>query len=161
MRRRGKGHKARPWRRLAKSLNDRGGSMLKAKVSISRNSKDIISIRFTDCASGITFAEAEMSLNNFASAITGLSRQDANLKINDLNFVGKKYVTEPRRISCPLKTYNRETLEKWLEENAQEEGWLVKTYLGSQDSISYIGDTTYLNYRVVKYVDMEADDENA
>ena len=134
--------------------------MLKAKVSISRNNHDMISIRIKDCASGVTFTEVHMRPEEFSLALTGLSYQDAELRINGLEFVGKKCIREERRILCPLNTYDRELLTKWLNENAQEEGWIVDTYLGSKNSIAHIKDTMYLNYSVVKYVDMEADDEN-
>lgn len=132
---------------------------MKAKVSISRNNHDMISIRIKDCASGITFAEVHMRPEEFSLALTGLSYQDAKLRTNGLEFVGKKRIREARRILCPLNTYDRELLTKWLNENAQEEGWIVDIYLGSQRSIIHTDDGMLINYNVVKYVDVEADDE--
>lgn len=129
---------------------------LKAKVTISRVSyhdceKVVISI--DDVSSGIQFAELELSLESFGQAVTGLSYRDADLTVRCLEHVGKLRITEKRIIECPLSTYSRYELESWLRENAQEEGWIVNNYLGSQTSISYKEGKTFLNYSVTKYVD--------
>lgn len=129
---------------------------LKAKVTISRVSyhdceKVVISI--DDVSSGIQFAELELSAEAFGLAITGLSYREADLTVRGLQYIGKRRVTEKRTIECPLTTYDRTKLESWLRENAQEEGWIVNNYLGSQTSVSYKEGKTFLNYSVTKYVD--------
>ena len=125
---------------------------MKAKVTISRCSDDTIRIRFEDIASSIEFAEVTMTPEAFGSAITGLSSQDAELEVRGLQFVGKQRINELRQIECPLKTYDRKEMENWLRDNAQEDGWMVNTYLGSQSSIKHKDGKTILNYSVTKYV---------
>lgn len=126
---------------------------LKAKVTVSRSSDDLIRIRFRDEASGIQFAEARMTLEEFALAVTGLAEREAELEVTGLQYVGKRRVTEQRSIVCPLDAYNKDKLEEWLKENAQEEGWLLNSYLGSQGSVSTRDGVTILRYSVTKYVD--------
>lgn len=124
---------------------------MKARVSINRSSDDKVRISFRDEASGIEFAEVAMTIEAFGNAITGLSAQSAALEVRGLQWVGKQRVTEERTIECPLDTYNRDELSAWLRDNAQEDGWLVNTYLGSQGSISRQGSKTVLRYSVTKY----------
>jgi hypothetical protein len=45
-------------------------------------------------------------------------------------------------------------LEQWLQDNAQEEGWIIDHYLGSQSSIDHMDGKTFLNYSVHKYVEL-------
>lgn len=58
-----------------------------------------------------------------------------------------------REVVYPFKGYNRHSMEKWLEENAKEEGWIVNSYLGSQTSVTSHDGKTHLHYYVTKYVD--------
>ena len=129
---------------------------MKAKVTISRCSDDTVRIRFRDVASNIEFAEAIMTPEAFGYAITGLSEMEADLRVSGLQNVGKKRIVEQRQIDCPLKTFRKEELRAWLRENAQEEGWILNDYLGSQNSVSYPDGKTLLRYSVTKYVE-EAD----
>lgn len=39
--------------------------------------------------------------------------------------------------------------------NAREEGWVLSTYLGSQNSVKWVDGKTILNYSVTKYVNPE------
>jgi len=126
---------------------------MKAKVTISRSSDDKVRIRFRDEASGIEFAEASLTIEGFGWAITGLAEQDADLSVRGLEWVGKRRITEPRKVVCPLNTHDKKVLEAWLRENAQEDGWLVSTNLGWQTSVSYVDGATVLRYSVTKYVD--------
>lgn len=125
---------------------------MKAKVSINRASDETVRIVFRDCESGIEFAECAMSMESFGFAITGLSEQDAELKVFGLEYVGKKCVTEKRSIQCPLSTYDRKSMREWLQKNAQEPGWILNDYLGSQNSVVAKGGKTILNYSVTKYI---------
>ena len=125
---------------------------MKAKVTISHSSDDLIRIRFRDEASGIEFAEVAMTPENFGYAITNLADRVGDLEVRGLAYVGKKCVTEPRQIECPLNTYSREELQGWLKSNAQEDGWILDSYLGSQSSVDRKGGKIVLNYRVTKYI---------
>jgi hypothetical protein len=140
---------------------------MKGKVTITRSwsthSDDVITIRIRDEVSNIEFVEAEMSLADFAQAVTGLAFCKCELEVRGLDYIGKKRVREPRTIECPLSPYTkREELAQWLREHAQEDGWMLDTYLGSQGSVNFSKDSkgTILNYAVFKYVDpAEGEDE--
>jgi hypothetical protein len=125
---------------------------LKAKVTISRTSQDKVVISIVDDASRLQFVEVSMEPEAFAYAITGLAYRPADIEVRGLEFVGKTHVREQRTIECPLNTHDKSTLRKWLEDNAQEEGWLLDTYLGSQTSITRGDGKTILRYAVDKYV---------
>ena len=125
---------------------------MKAKVTISRSSDDKVRICLTDAASGIEFAEVAMELEAYAQAITGLSYVEGDLEVRGLEWVGKRRITEKREVVCPLKSYDRNELSKWLRDNAQEDGWLVSSYLGSQNAIHQTPQGTLLRYSVTKYV---------
>ena len=112
-----------------------------------------ISIRIEDLTSSITFFDGKMELDEFARALTGFSCCNIEAELMGLEFIGKVRVYEKRSIEYPHKSYYLEEMSKWLEENAQEEGWIVNTYLGSQGSIQYVDNKTILNYSVTKYID--------
>ena len=117
---------------------------MKAKVSIIRDSNDKVNITFRDDASGVKFAKVSLTMEAFGLVITGLVEQEGDLEVRGLQWVGKQRITEQRAIECPLNTYDRNELSKWLCDNAQEDGWLLDTYLGSQKSVSRKGDKTLL-----------------
>jgi hypothetical protein len=124
---------------------------LKATISISRDSSDTVRIRLRDSASCIEFADVSASVGAFGLAVTGLSEVEVDLEVRGLQYVGQERTIERRSIECPLNTHDRGALSQWLAENAQEDGWLVSTYLGSQNSISRRDGKTYLNYSVTRY----------
>lgn len=124
-----------------------------AKVTISRGSDEVVRIRITDEVSRVEFAVLSMTVEQYGYAITGLSGQLVDLKVRGLEYVGKRRITEPRKIVCPLDTFSKAELSQWLRENAQEDGWLLSDYLGSQNSIVRRNGATELNYTVTKYID--------
>jgi len=128
----------------------------KLKLSISRPSSGGISIRIEDTASLIEFIDASISCEQFAEAITGLSSRPMDAEVRGLEYIGKTRIREPRKIICPIETYDRGILQSWLKENAKEEGWLIDSYLGSQSSVARDGDKTILNYCVHKYVNQDS-----
>ena len=127
---------------------------IQANVSISRDSNENIRIRITDNASRIQFVELKMSPHDFAMATTGLSFVPVEAIVTGLEHVGMQKVSEPRTVDCPLNTYDRNELMAWLIDNAQEPGWTLDAYLGSQGSISTTlsGNGRTLRYRVYKFV---------
>jgi hypothetical protein len=125
---------------------------MKAAVTIIRSSKGVIRISINDRASGIEFVEAEMELADFANAVTGFSNQPAEMEVRGLQWVGMTRVSELREKLCPLDTYDRGELSAWLQANAQEEGWIVSTCLGTQGSVSRRPEGTLLRYSATKYV---------
>lgn len=112
-----------------------------------------ITVNIEDQISGIHFVEASFTLSAFMEALTGLGSVKGNAEVFGLEFVGLKRVSEDRTINCPLSVYDgREKLEQWLEQNGQEEGWLVSTYLGSKTSVRHAENGCILRYSVTKYV---------
>lgn len=125
---------------------------IKAELGISRNSSGVITIRLADDASRVGFVEVSLTPEQFALAITGLMLSDVDVTCRGLDVVGKTVVKERREIFCPIKSYDKKVLEQWLTDNAQEEGWKLSAYLGSQGSITYKDDGAILRYSIYKYV---------
>lgn len=126
-------------------------NQIKGKLSISRNSNDIINIRLDDVNSKTEFVSVDVTPEDFAYALTGLARQDVSITVRDLELVGKRRIVESRQATTTLKSYKIDDYVKWLEENCQEDGWILDTYLGSQNSIVYKNDSVIINYTVVRY----------
>lgn len=130
---------------------------IQATLSLSFPSQGGVSIRLRDNASRIEFVDAEISHEEFSRALSSLQERPLiECEVRGLQYVGKKSITERRSIECPLKSYDRDVLSTWLKENAQEGGWLVSTYLGSQSSINHKDGKTILNYSVTKYVEEQS-----
>lgn len=115
-----------------------------------------ITVNIEDRTSRIHFVEASFSLSDFMEAITGLGSVKGTAEILGLEYVGLKRVHENRTIDCPLSVYaGRDKLEEWLVENGQEEGWIVSSYLGTQNSIKHTESGCVLRYSVTKYIPAE------
>ena len=125
---------------------------IKAELGISRNSSGVITIRLADDTSRVGFVEVSLTPEQFALAITGLMLSDIDVTCRGLDVVGKTVVRERREILCPVKSYDKKVFEQWLTDNAQEEGWKLSVYLGSQGSVTYKDDGALLRYNVYKYV---------
>ena len=125
---------------------------MKAQVTISRRNNNKVYISIEDANSHIEFVEVELTLTDYAMIITGLSSVGGEVTYRGLDCVGKTRVTEPRRVKSGVYGCGKEEHRKWLEENCQEEGWKLNSYLGSQRSLSYEDGETVLNYSVYKYV---------
>ena len=136
-------------------------------LSISRpqrsDGKRCINIEVMDEASRLRFLEIEIPLADMMAALTGLSHCSCVGDVRGLQWVGMHKVTESRSVICPLNSYKREELREWLECNCQEEGWILNTYLGSQESISTNpeGNGQVLRYSVTKYIAAEPTGEEA
>lgn len=128
-----------------------------SRVCNSKSSKEEIRIMLLDENSRVRVIDGILSLEDFAKAITGLGYVDVSVEVDtvDLFFVGKKKIIEERSIYCPLAYFSDKNLfSAWLKDNAQEEGWYLDTYLGSQASIkSNAPNGCTLHYHVYKYVD--------
>lgn len=132
--------------------------VINCELQIGRDSRNSFNIEVKDEASGNRFLRISMSAEQFAMAITGLYSSGITAEISGLENVGKVRVRERRSVEFTgdrKVAYARDGLENWLEENCQEEGWILDTYLGSQKSRQTVADKTFLNYAVYKYVDVE------
>ena len=129
---------------------------IKANISISRSSNDMVNLTLADEASGIQFVDMQISLSDYARIITGLSHVEIEGEVRGLENVGKLKVRETRRVICPLDTYDRSILREWLVTTQAEDGWTIDGYLGSQNSITQHEGRRVLNYAVYKFVEQVA-----
>lgn len=115
----------------------------------------MIHINIQDGNSRIRFLQATITAEDFASMMTGLSHVPIEVEYNNLANVGKLKVIEKRSAIYLGDSDNRDKMVKWLENNCQEVGWNIDSYLGSQRSVvtDNISGHTTLNYTVHKYVD--------
>lgn len=126
--------------------------MTDVTLSISRSSNSNVYIEVQDEASRVKFLKCEISLEDFAMLITG-GRVQASATLKQLDAVGKRKETERREALCPLGWYDTNAdLEKWLVDNCQEDGWIIDSYLRSQDSVKRVDGGTLLRYNVYRYV---------
>lgn len=136
-----------------------------SRVSSSRRGPDgeygYINVRLVDPISGIEFVDMEVPFKEFGSLIVNGPGVEAPTELRGLEWIGKKRVTERRSVFCPIPySYEKEEHQQWIKDNCQEDGWIVSSYLGNRDSVTYDykerekGCT--LHYSVYKYVDPEA-----
>jgi len=129
---------------------------IEAKITISKpqcsSGERYISIAIEDDASHLRFFQGKMSLEDFADCLTGHSYCTIEGEVGGLSNVGKTKVMERRTLECPLSGYGKGEDETWLIANGQEEGWILDSYLGSQNSVSHKDGKKFLNYSVHKYV---------
>lgn len=130
--------------------------MLDGKITISRpcfgDGRELMTIRVKDGLSNERFLEVQIGLAEFTQAITGMGEVPAKLIIQGLDRVGLKKQRERRKVEAPFKYANKEKLTNWLVDNCQEEGWILDTYLGSQDSIGFTDTGVLLRYSVYRFV---------
>lgn len=133
---------------------------IQGNITISKDSRNIVRVRLQCEESRAVFAEAELTLEQFAQVITGLACVEVPIEVRNLGVVGKRKISEKRSAKFPLKYYKTEELRKWLLGNCQEEGWRIDDYLGSQTSVEYADDGAVLNYRVFRYEEISSETEN-
>lgn len=127
---------------------------IQATLSMAFRGGDGVNIRIRDNTSRIEFVDVLIGHAEFSRALSALQERPLiECEVRGLQYVGKQSVTERRSIECPLDTYDREEMSSWLKENAQEDGWILSAYLGSQSSIDRKSGKTILNYSVTKYVE--------
>ena len=113
------------------------------KLTISRyndfGNKDPIHITITDEKSGVSFCDIEMSLENFARAITGISLQKCNFSTHNLSKVGMKR---------EIKSESVQTPDDFSSSNKDEKIKILKPYNidGWQGSLSDLGNHHHYNY---------------
>ena len=127
-----------------------------SRIHSSHVEDDFISIEMEDKISHVRFLKLKMALADFSKAITGLSSQEATAEFSHLEHIGKQKIREERETLCPIVSHDKIYLEKWLEKNRQEEGWILNPYLGLRGAIAYPlrKEGTILRYSVYKYIDV-------
>jgi hypothetical protein len=129
---------------------------LNFEISCCRDSRDQVTIRIQDVNSHVEFVEVNLSLDQFALMITGLSHIECTGSVRKLEAVGKTKITEKRSVLYTGEGFaSRENMQQWLLDTQQEEGWSIDNYLGSQQSVIYQDGQHALNYYVYKYVEVE------
>lgn len=127
---------------------------INAHMTISRRSDNMICVTVQCTDSRVQFLELEFTPHDFSMMLTGMSCMDATAaEVRGLENVGKTRITEPRSVVCPLEVYDRKELSKWLEQNCEEEGYMLSTYLGSKNSVVHEPKGQRLNYSVSRFVD--------
>jgi hypothetical protein len=145
---------------------------IKTKLTISRPShsdpdKKCIRIEVKDVASKSRFLEIEIGLEEFAAALTGLSEQECEAVVSNLNNVGKLKESISYTVPVPSSlAYNRKAIAEYLNNFVYPDGWTADTYIGSQSSIVPNTDgytkevySHVANIRLVRYVDVVGDSD--
>lgn len=123
------------------------------RITLTRNTRDIVTIRIKDDNSRQQITEVSMTLENFALLMTGPYEVECQHETTeDVSNIGKTKVIESRSIVAPHLGYGKEAYTEWLENNGQEDGWTLSLYLGSQRSIVFEDGSVTLNYNVYKYI---------
>ena len=133
---------------------------MEASITISRDSHDTVRIELRDRNSRIKFALLELSLENYALAVTGLSEIEGEVSYAGLEFVGKTKVAESRKAQIRADLFGesysegfKDKVKEYLIDLHKGEDWMVNSYLNSKDSIVSINDGYLINYSVFKYVE--------
>lgn len=129
------------------------------QITISRDSHDRIGIELKDPRAVVRFAKVYLTPHDFVMALTGMAAIECEGDLMALEKVGKVRILEPRTKVCPDQSIScdRRKLEQWLTENAQEDGWELNNYLGSQDSTFQAPNGVGLRYSVSRWVEASLD----
>ena len=137
--------------------------VLKGKIDITRPSrydgKDVISITLKDDSSLVRFLEIELSPETMMMALTGLSGQEVEFKVRNLELVGKKRLYEPGTVDIPRSVigniYSKDEIRKYLVENCQREGWVLDPSIDTQSSVRHLDGAIRVNFAYRRYIDPE------
>lgn len=142
---------------------------MKGKITISRpnysDCREVINITVQCVSSGIQFLDLEMTLKDFAKAITGQGYIPVEMEVRGLEFVGLTSEREDATVTvtqAELKSLGYDTnkgrseaLSDYLKKHASRDGWIVNAYLGSQGSVITDGDKVKMNFSYTRYVKPE------
>lgn len=125
----------------------------KAEVSCCRSSDGSIRLYVRDDASRLNVVELAMTPEQFAHIITGLFTSDVDAEFEHSDAIGLVRVQEERIVQDPSPHSTKSEKVQFLEENCQEEGWILDTYLGAQNS-TYTSKAgiACIRYHVYKFV---------
>jgi len=112
--------------------------MSKAKVTIGRyvnTGNDRIYIEITDVQSGATFVHVELSLADFAMAVTGLSMVNGEMELHGLDVLGKERQMKHETVSVENVNLKYEDLVK-LAAPFEVDGWRNLLHKGSRFDVT-------------------------
>lgn len=130
-------------------------NVINGEMQITRSNHNKIHIEVQCSDSLAHFLAIELTTDQFAMLVTGCHQSDIKMEVRGLDKVGKVRVRETRQVVCPIKSYDRDLLEKWIVDNCKEDGWFISQGLRSQKSIKSVDNGTLLNYSVCKWIDKE------
>lgn len=113
-------------------------NIMKGNITISRPSygdgRKIITIQVKDHDAVARFLDIEISYENFAQLITGLSEVDIDFTVRDLDHVGKTREIKP--LMFPINAGFDDRVDVAIKEAKKHtpDGWIADTYFRSQNS---------------------------
>lgn len=137
------------------------GSIRWGKVHCSHED-DYIHVEIEDKTSGIRFLSINMSMKDFANALTG-SHVDCDMEVLAVENIGKVREYQKRRVFMSDAEYKAATddrkyedksgIVEWLKKWHTINGWNMDTYLGSRDSIQFADGGRWINFAYIRYVE--------
>ena len=121
-------------------------------VSMLSGGTEAVRLTIRDEASRACFLELSLNPTTFTTMLLGRVATDVPATFTNVQSVGRERILEPRTIQIPWRL-SREDAEGWLRDNAQEKGWYVDPYLGSQNSLTTNDDVMVARYYVYRYTD--------
>ena len=117
---------------------------MKGKLTIGRQTygdgRKSISIQVEDAKSRVRFLDIEISCEDFAQVLTGLSCVECEIEVRNLGAVGKTKSTIKVEAVMPSCNYDQRTKVAYEAcKLATPEGWKTTSYFGSKDSFFYDG----------------------
>lgn len=117
---------------------------MNGRLSISRDSKDVIRIRVRDNVSRREFVELSLTPEQFAMVMTGLTETPCKMEVKNLDKVGLKKESFSEVVHVPdgvegLGNYCHEALENYLLNTYNtEEGWSMKFDSSNRQNVRYV-----------------------
>ena len=137
---------------------------MKGNITITRPSygseKEVIKIQVRDKNSRIAFLECEITLENYAKLLTGLSEVELDMNVKGLEFVGKKRMMKKHKVLLPpflQSTYcDKAAVLEWVKDLYEDGVNFVHGRLDSNDSITKDCECQYwVNFSTYFYEDTE------
>ena len=129
---------------------------IKGKITISRrsdDSDDTVGISFHDEKAVITFAEATLSLEDFARALTGIARTDCVIRINGVENVGKVREIKDFSASLPGPSYKLKRGEiRGIAEEACPKEWEVFDSFNRRGMFFVKDGIHYVRFTITRWV---------
>ena len=124
---------------------------------ISRNSNQEINLQVRDNLSRVQFLELKLTLEQFASAVTGLSLDTVTGEVRDLESVGKTKIRESRCVKIPESMWNKSNshIRQWLIDEFKEGGEIYEPGGWKLDSYASKRGASSVDYWVYKYVEAQ------